>query len=152
MDLIERLRSSPAVKCHRGATEEDIREMLLFARVKLPKDYREFLRGVGWVQVGPNTILGLGPDAFKEANVSEVAHWEHVRAFPPMPHALIPVMNDGSGNHFCLDTSKMKEGRCPIVFWEHDHEDGELQKPKRIKASFEQWLLGIVKAEEDLMS
>jgi len=57
-----------------------------------------------------------------------------------MPHRLIPLMNDGSGNHECLDTSKIKDGDCPVVFWDHEHPRGILQSPKRISVSFTAWL------------
>jgi hypothetical protein len=49
---------------------------------------------------------------------------------------LIPVMNDGSGNLYCLDTSVADEP--PIVFW--DHEAGSDQTPEIESGSFASWL------------
>lgn len=58
-----------------------------------------------------------------------------------LPH-LIPVMNDGGGNHYCLDTSQSHAEECAIVFW--DHELGEEQTPEFVASSFEEWLTDLI--------
>jgi hypothetical protein len=49
------------------------------------------------------------------------------------------MMNDGAGNHYCLDSSK-KGG--PVVFW--DHELGENQQPKIVFQDFSSWLVDLL--------
>ena len=59
-----------------------------------------------------------------------------------MPEYLVPVMNDGAGNHYCLDdTSRLDGGECPVVFWDHEHQDGPDQVPEQVSASFDRWLV-----------
>jgi len=47
-------------------------------------------------------------------------------------------MNDGAGNHDCLDTRQVKDGDCPVVLW--DHEGDDFQKCERVAPSFAAWL------------
>jgi hypothetical protein len=150
MDFVERLQHSPAAETHRGASEDDIRQMLCTVRVKLPDDYKRYLLGCGWVRLGPNIIYGLGPDVSESESVDRNVVFEHVRADPPMASNLIPIMNDGAGNHFCLDTKQMKGGTCPVVFWDHEHPKGEMQRPRKIAGSFAQWILSLLEEEERL--
>lgn len=150
MDFIKALQTSKAVKVHRGATESDIGQMLKIIRVRLPNDYRRFLLECGWAQIGPNTIYGLGPDVSNAESVHENSVTEGVFASPPMPSRLVPLMNDGSGNHYCLDTERIKGDHCPIVFWDHEDPMGELQKPKKVSNSFEEWIIEVMSAENDI--
>jgi hypothetical protein len=55
-------------------------------------------------------------------------------------------MNDGFGNHYCLDTGSLHDGECPEVFW--DHEKGVRQEPEFVSPQFDLWLLDIL-AESD---
>ena len=58
-----------------------------------------------------------------------------------MHSELLPVMNDGAGNHFCLDCGKLKDGVCPVVLWEHDNPKEEKQRPSKVSASFAKWIV-----------
>ena len=49
-------------------------------------------------------------------------------------------MNDGGGNHHCLDLSRATTEDAPVVFWDHEHEDGPQQVPSDWAPSFSAWL------------
>jgi hypothetical protein len=148
----ERLRANQQVKCHRGASKDEIDRLAKTSKVKIPAGYRAFLMECGWARIGSDIIYGLGPDATKAESVKENLQWEWVLAEPQMPWPLIPVMNDGAGSHYCLDTGKAKDGTCPVVFWDHEHPRGQFQKPKLVSKSFELWILRLVKEAEKLAS
>ena len=66
---------------------------------------------------------------------------------PALLSNLVPVMSDGAGNHYCLNTSVMQNGECPVIFW--DHEQGRDQNLGRVAASFDVWLIEL---PDELMS
>lgn len=150
MGFTDIIKNSSCAKCHRGATVADIKKVETFLQVRLPKDYREFLIDCGWVRIGPDVVFGLGPQATKAVSMREVSKVERVLADPPMRSTLVPLMNDGAGNHFCLDTAKFDKGRCSVVFWEHDHPRGTMQRTKKVASTFEQWILELIEAQEEL--
>lgn len=139
-DTLARMRTMSEVELHRPATEPDIKKAERMLALKFPSDYREFLKTCGWASIGSDEVYGLGPDAEKATDVYENAATEHVMAEPQMRAELVPLMNDGMGNHYCLDTDQTKDGVCPVVFWQHDHPKGEMQKARRVAASFTAWL------------
>ncbi|HET6385391.1 MAG TPA: SMI1/KNR4 family protein [Armatimonadota bacterium] len=106
--------------------------------VALPQDYVEFLRVYGWASLGCNEIYGLGDDVPRHLDVVRLTLSERLEAQPAMPRHLVALMNDGFGNHDCLDTSQLRDGRCPVVFWDHDK--GPNQQPEPIAADFNTWL------------
>ncbi|CAN5884843.1 hypothetical protein BH11MYX4_BH11MYX4_03280 [soil metagenome] len=54
-----------------------------------------------------------------------------------LPVSLVPIMNDGGGNLYCLDS---RSAEPSVVFW--DHEAGEKQDPTVESATFCDWLIG----------
>ncbi len=108
--------------------------------VQLPEDYGCFLRKFGSV-CWPDYIYGTAGGKFASSVVA-LSTWERTEAYPAIPHHLIPIYNDGWGNHDCLDTAQTKLGRCPVVFW--NHELDEDQTPELIQSSFIEWLARMV--------
>jgi cell wall assembly regulator SMI1 len=105
--------------------------------VTLPQSYRSFLREFGF-SGWPDYIYGVLPGPKPGLNVIRTTEWERDDAEPAMPHDLIPFGPDGWGNHYCLDTSRLKDGECPVVFW--NHELDEDQQPPQTHPSFLDWL------------
>ncbi|WP_061231596.1 SMI1/KNR4 family protein [Leptospira noguchii] len=66
-----------------------------------------------------------------------VTESERVEMKPKLPKYLIPIMNDGSGNLYCIDTRFVEPF---LVFW--DHEIGEDQIGTYY---FSEWLYRVVK-------
>jgi cell wall assembly regulator SMI1 len=135
---LQRLRA----KMGEGATEVEIRQAEVQLGVTFPPTYAAFLREVGWLSVDYLQTFGLGrgtPDHYELVRcVLDERHVGH----PHIPPHLLPFRNDGGGNHYCLDTSqKNEQGECPVVFWDHEAEEGPDQTPAQVAPDFHTWLL-----------
>jgi len=121
-----------------GASEAEIDHAEQALGVRFPRSYRCFLCRFGWGGVGYLEIFGLGADAPPYLHVVNVTMRERTEMRPPLPRYLVPIMNDGAGNHHCLDTRTFSGDECPVAFW--NHELGILQEPRKIAGSFSDWL------------
>lgn len=122
-----------------GASQYDITNAEAKLDVIIRGHYREFLLTYGWIRLGTIEIFGLGDETPKHLNLVEMAESERQEMYPPLEHCLIPVLNDGSGNLFCINTAYSNAAEPPIVFW--DHELGKDQSLEPVAASFGEWLL-----------
>jgi cell wall assembly regulator SMI1 len=144
MSISEMFRSIDLLtkkECGAGATDREIAEAEHTLDVHFPKSYRAFLSRFGWAQIYYDTLYGLGPDVPRGYALVRNALSERYEAHPLIPHHLVPIMNDGAGNNYCLNTSNLHGGECPVVFWDHEHEDGPNQAPQQVSPSFDQWLI-----------
>ena len=82
-------------------------------------------------------IYGVKPAPEPLQNIVGITMEERHECFPPMPAHLIPFSDNGGGDSYCFDTSRLVEGECPVVFW--DHEDDEDQQPEPCGATFLDW-------------
>lgn len=135
-DTAARLLSFKTREFGRGASEEAIARAEKTLGVSIRGGYRRFLRQFGWGGVEHLELYGLGRDVPPHLNLVRVTLSERNEAEPRLPHHLVPVMNDGSGNLHCLDTRNQNEPS--IVFW--DHEAMEDQKPEFEATDFSSWL------------
>lgn len=133
--------------CGVGATCQIIAAAESLLGVQLPKSYRSYLQRVGWGRFSHQELYGLGTDTPPYLELVKNALTERLKMTPPMPSHLVPVMNDGAGNHYCLDTSQLVDGECPVVFW--DHEQEESQAPEVVAKSFDLWFVELL---TDLMN
>lgn len=129
-------------KFGRGATDTEIKDAERILGVVLSASYRHFLRDFGWGGVEHFEIFGLGLDVPHYLDLINITRRERMEMEPAIPNSLVPLMNDGAGNHYCLDTRQMRKGECPVVFW--DHELGKEQEPSLIARSFDLWLLELL--------
>lgn len=104
--------------------------------VRLEGGYRRFLERFGWGGVGSFELYGLGSDVPRYLDLVSVTESERTQMAPALPAHLIPIMNDGGGNLYCLDSSKA--GEPMIVFWAHT--DGEEQQPETVASDFVSWM------------
>lgn len=137
-DVASRLRLSPRAEVGSGASSERIECAERELAVRLPESYKAFLREFGWGGLGHWEVYGLGSGAPFHLELVHETVSERTEFMPRLPLPLIPLMNDGGGNHYCLDTSVLSEGECPVVFWDHDL--GEAQTPHRVAPDFTAWL------------
>lgn len=137
-ELAKRIASVSTRQCGCGASREQISNVMNGMGVVFPESYIWFLKEYGWVRLGGDELYGLGPDIPAYLELGRITESERKDARPHLKHYLVPIMNDGAGNHYCLDTLKMNEGECPVVFW--DHELGEEQEPQCVSGSFSEWL------------
>jgi cell wall assembly regulator SMI1 len=137
-ELIRRLRSCRGAEFGRGATPQEIRLAEKRLGVELPGSYKAFLGRFGWASFEGLELYGLGEDVPAYLDLVEVTLGERTQMRPHLPSRLIPLMNDGAGNHYCLDVASGEQGECPVVFW--DHNLGESQEPEYVAPNLEAWL------------
>ncbi|MCY3772043.1 MAG: SMI1/KNR4 family protein [Gemmatimonadetes bacterium] len=121
-----------------GVDEVAIQRAEKVLEVQLPRSYKEFLRRFGWGGVGHWELYGLGSDVPEYLDLLRMTLSEREEMRPRVPFHLVPIMNDGYGNHYCLDTNKVKGDECPVVFWDHDLPEN--QDPKFVSNGFVMWL------------
>ncbi len=126
-----------------GASNTDIEAAERTLQVRFSDSFHFFLKRFGWAGLEHLEIYGLGHDVPPHLNLVDAAIRERTGMQPLLPHFLVPVMNDGAGNHFCLDTGEIVRGECPVVFW--CHEEGTSQLPQKVAGSFAEWLINQVK-------
>jgi cell wall assembly regulator SMI1 len=124
-----------------GATADEISAAEGALSVQLPPSYKAFLSKFGWAKLFGDRVLGVGHDLPSGNELIKTTLGERSVFRPYIPHHLVPVMNDGAGNHYCLDTAQMGDGECPVVFWDHEHPDAEDQTPEFVAPSFAQWII-----------
>jgi hypothetical protein len=121
----------------KGASEPEIIVAEKRLGIGLHGEYRDFLRTFGWGGAADIEIFGLGADVPPYLDVVRIAESERTEMATNLPVALVPIMNDGGGNLYCIDT---RSDEPTVVFW--DHEAGSLQRPSVASATFSDWLMG----------
>lgn len=84
--------------------------------VSLPESYKWFLTNFGLAILPGCLILGNGLDTIP-ACVRSTKDW---REFG-LPNNLVVIEDSGTDWVFCLDTSMMEHGECPVVDWEQNN-------------------------------
>jgi cell wall assembly regulator SMI1 len=142
--IIDELRmvfdESPSRSVGRGATDLEVAAAERQLGIKLNGDFREFLKVYGWGGVLSVELYGLGSDVPSHLDLVRVAESERGEMSPRLPGHLVPIMNDGGGNIYCLDT---RVDEPSVVLW--DHEAGEDQEPSVEGFRFGEWLLDFLK-------
>lgn len=136
-DLKLRIESHPERDFGEGATMEQIEHAERELGLRILGSYRRFLGDFGWGGVGHIDIFGLGDAVPDHLNLVAMTRSERQEMRPHLPPYLLPVMNDGAGNLYCLDT-RVDAREAPVVFW--SHELGESQEPEQIASTFAGWL------------
>jgi hypothetical protein len=119
----------------KGATQAAIEAAEQSLGVRISGDYRRFVEEYGWGGAGHVELYGLGDDVPPHLNVVNITQSERADMFPRLRSELLPIMNDGGGNLYCLDTNT--EGPV-VVLW--DHEGTADQVPSVEAANFSSWL------------
>jgi hypothetical protein len=125
-----------------GASAREIAETENALGVVFPESYRGFLQEFGWAKFSHQELYGIGSDVPVYLELIRNTIAERNEMEPLLPVSLIPIMNDGAGNHYCLETSKMFSGECPVVLW--DHEAGFEQEPTKMSERFDRWLIDLL--------
>ncbi len=123
-----------------GATAAEIDVAQVDLRLIFPSGYIDFLATYGWIEIDNFSIFGLGRMIPKHLNVVVNTMWERKMARPSLPQYLIVIANDGAGNQYCIDSRFEPNQEPPIVFWDHEHIDGDRQVPNRVADAFLGWI------------
>ena len=137
-ELIRRLRSFREAEFGQGATSQEIELAKQQLGVEFPRSYKAFLEHFGWASIDGLELYGLGEDVPAYLDLLKMTLSERTEMRPRLPSYLVPLMNDGFGNHYCLDVGLREQGECPVVFW--DHNLGEAQEPEYVARNLEGWL------------
>lgn len=140
MDAWDEVRSAVLAgegACGAGASDDAVKAASQALGVEFPEELRCYLQRIGWIRVGGDTYYGLGDDLpYPTAmDLREMTRSEREDVEPPMQRHLVPILNNGFGDHWCVDT---RTGA--VVEWRHDDYDGEDQTPVFVDASFAAWL------------
>jgi hypothetical protein len=131
----------------RPAPEEDIRQAEEALGVSFPDSYCWFLMEFGAAE-WPQLIYGVRTGNWTWADLVRLTKESRQALNAPIPLHLLPFSPDGWGNDYCMDTSRLVEGECPVVFW--NHENGEDQIPDTVFAGFLDWLEDAIRFEMEL--
>lgn len=119
--LIRRLRSFRGADFGRGATSQEIELAKQQLGVKeFPRSYKAFLEQFGWASIDGLGLHGLEEDVPAYLDLVNVTLSERTKMGPRLPSHLVPMMNDGFGNHYCLDVGLGEQGEYPVVFWDYN--------------------------------
>lgn len=142
-DVLAVLRRHPKVKMGAGVDDKEIVAAEAALGLRFPSSFRRYLAELGWVTIDENEIYGLGPGVSNHCDLVRVALSERAEMEPPIPLHLLPLMNDGGGNHYCLDVS---DAVAAVVFFDHELTGDQITMP--VAPSFDAWLLSLL-GEED---
>ena len=137
-ELIRRLYSFREAEFGQGATPQEIELAEEQLGVEFPESYKALLEQFGWASIDGLELYGLGRDVPAHLALVKVTLSERTEMRPRLPSHLVPLMNDGAGNHYCLDVESCGQGECRVVFWDHDL--GESQNPEYVAPNLEVWL------------
>lgn len=138
--VLDRLKGLDDVEMGKGCSAAQIAELEKWLSCKLPMSHKLFLSECGWASFNANEIFGYGKGIPKHLDTSRITLSEQTDMEPQMPLKTVAIMADGAGNHYCLNTKAMKDGECPVIFWDHEHPRGVSQTPKKVARDFAVWL------------
>lgn len=137
-DMIQTIETLDDKNLGTGASSSEIAEASCLLNVEFPTSYRIFLEKYGWARLIYDELYGVGRHVPRHLDLVAVTLAEREKFSPILPRHLIPILPDGSGSHYCLDTSKSSQGECPVVFW--DHNANEEQVPEVVDRDFGSWI------------
>src|SRR5687767_11806574 len=113
MDQIKRLlgrEKFQPVRFGEGTTDGQIQLAESELGVTLPASYKSFLSCLGWIESPYISVFGLGSDVDSRSDLIGMtkAWWYEVDIETRLPQNFVPVVDDGSGNLYCLDVLQMR--------------------------------------------
>ena len=97
------------------ATQTQIKEIEQLLGVTLPNSYKTFLNEFGHGGVTGLEINGQGLGKVASC-VEATLNWRKFQ----LPPNLVVIEDAGTDWIYCLDTSRMRDGECPVVDWEQN--------------------------------
>ena len=97
-------------------SDEMINKAETILNVKFPESYKMFLRTFGAGCFGCEEIYGvIKNDFYLESIPNVVWHTIKERRDNNLSEQYVPIYYNGGELDFCLDTSQMDKGECPVV-------------------------------------
>jgi hypothetical protein len=147
-ELFNEFKQNKIVKVYRPASQSEIDTVADELGVPFPQTYVDFLRTCGLADIYDRTIFGLGPDTHPRKNGatrdgrSVQFHTLRARALPDvgLPRGLVAIWHDRHRDYQCLDTNRIKDGDCPVVYFDTQIAGSRNPNPKEIARGFHDWL------------
>ena len=102
------------------ANENKIRSIEQELGVNLPESYKFFLRDYGLAVLPGFEILGNGLSTVP-ACVESTLDWRKYG----LPQSMVVIEDEGTDWIYCIETSEIKFGECPIIDWEQNRGVGK---------------------------
>ncbi|MBK8219294.1 MAG: SMI1/KNR4 family protein [Myxococcales bacterium] len=134
------LRARHDVIIGTGCKEEVAADAERALGVCFPRELRKYLVQFGHLELGPSEMFGLGEELPEHLNIVTMTMLERGDSGSPVRHDLVPLLNDGAGNLYCVGTSGAETG-C-VLYW--DHELGPNQQPKNHATSLAEWIIELL--------
>ena len=112
-------------------------------KVIFPESYKAFLTEFGAGDIGGEIIFGIVKNTRKnkDINMVKITQMEHEYKMPK--YMVVIYYNESDDCLYCLDTSKMKNGECPVVSVPDNYTD-----IKTVANSFGEFFYQMVSDEE----
>lgn len=118
-----------------GVTDDIINNAMETLGLEFPESYKAFLSDFGGGDAGGEIIFGLTANKNKHTmeyegqgdieDVVQITQMEHKYKMPGYMVVINYCESDGDGLFYCLDTSRMKDGECPVVKVPEDYKNIE---------------------------
>lgn len=137
-ELLQRVKADRSNLVGPGATPEDIENLEQTLKITLPESYKAFLRVFDGGQFNFGrmhciTENGAGWHDFLQ-------QLENFFTYHPIlgVRSLLPFGSSYGGDMYCFDLTKMKNGECPVL--EFDHEGADDQELRLVGNDFAEWV------------
>ncbi len=130
------LRARDDVVFGKGVPEHVVRHAEERLGLSFPSSVRKNLMRFGYLELGHYELFGLGEGVPDFLRLVEIATSERTETGCPLRRDLVPLLNDGGGNLYCVATTDENVGA--VVFW--DHSAGSAQEPDVHAPSLDAWI------------
>jgi hypothetical protein len=104
----------------------------------IPEDYRSFISEFSWLAADSYEIFGLG--ASVPSYLDLVRNTRDERQRGGLPDDLIPVMNNGGGDLFCVRVADGPTADGAVVRWSHEDSSSSIEGD-----GFSVWLVDLLR-------
>lgn len=150
-ELLQRVKADRSNLIGPGTPEQDIEQLEQSLMVTLPDSYKAFLRVFDGGQFNFGRMHCITEKGAGWHDL--VQQLENFFTYHPIlgVRGLFPFGSSYGGDVYCFDLSKMKDGECPVL--EFDHEGDDDQELKLVGNDLASWLSNSYKDfEEDELS
>jgi cell wall assembly regulator SMI1 len=132
------ISSSSNAKVAVGASEAEIQAAEIALSIRFPSQFRAYLSEFGYLGIAHYELNGVGAGVPEHVNLVTETLSEREMFRPYIPVHLLPLENNGAGDHYCIDLATGLDDP-PVVFWSHDEDESQTPEPEA--ESFSSWLL-----------
>jgi hypothetical protein len=105
----------------------------------LPDDFMYIMKKHNGFSLDGTEVYGID-EGLRGSSLDIVYKFEHFEVADEMPVFFLPFSPDGRGNHYCLDLSRLKNGYCPVVFWQWGFPYESLNEVETCHENFLDWI------------